>query len=107
MSKRPSGGYGNPNDSLLAANQNLRSHIFRNQQMQKNARNKDDILNSSMKSTASVQRVSGATFDNIQVPSSEQKMQKHNIMNQNGRGNPIGPMGGAPGRRDSRQGNNG
>ena len=51
MSKRPSGGYGNPNDSLLAANQNLRSHIFRNQQMQKNARNKDDILNSSMKST--------------------------------------------------------
>jgi len=53
-----------------------------------------------MRSTRSIQRASGVVFDNTSQAASEQKLQKLNVMNQNGRGNPIGPMGGAPGRRE-------
>lgn len=40
------------NGSVLTANQNLRSNIFRNQFQQRNSRNEnEDLLNSSMRST--------------------------------------------------------
>ena len=91
---------------MLTANQNLRSNIFRNQFQQKVSRNtNEDLLNSSMRSTQSIRGATGQAshqvFDDANSVASEQKMQRQNIMNQNGRGNPIGPMGGAPGRRES------
>lgn len=88
---------------MLTANQNLRSNIFRNQFQQKNSRNNnEDLLNSSMRSTQSIRgQTPHQIYDDTHSVASEQKMQQQNIMNQNGRGNPIGPMGGAPGRRES------
>ena len=64
--------------NAAAENQNLRSSVFRNPVQQKNSRNRDDILNSSMRS---IQRGSNANLDNMSLAASEQKLQSMNMMN--------------------------